>query len=673
MGNFNSKSEIIYNLSTENSDKAYNETHVYRNPANLHELKQFPFATVQEIMANAFSKNSPQAPCILQRELDSDRLIEHSYAKVRADAELFGRGVLELQLAPPRQDYRDYSICFLGIYAPNVYRYIIHEWACIMHGIVSAPVYDTHGEQSALFPFENTGIETLCLTVSKLEKVMNLKKTEKLHFLKNLVILDKENLPQDVSDLARETGFRIYTWEDVVERGRGSQITEWAPVQPGDVICYCFTSGSTGTPKGAVYTHENLASGVQALQERLQFVSTDRHLNFFPMAHMFERFFLLMCLNVGAKIHLSNPDPRRLGEDFIFHRPTILVTAPSLYNKFYNDIKEQIEKKRGTLAGSLIQRAVNAKLCNLESSGAITHPIYDTLVFKKVRAVTGGCIRIMASTTAPLNSEVANFLKIALSCPLLEGYGLTEAGPAFTGDFRDPSLGHVGGVLSHDEFKLVDIPEMGYTSRDVDPQTGLVVPRGEIWVRGRSIIPGYYKNDAKNAEAFTQDGWLRTGDVGKIVAPWNRLIIIDRKQSMFKLSCGSFISPEKLECSYKTCTGLFTDVFIYGDSYKSFLLAVITVEPENLKAVAELVGMDGSAISEKLLGDPDFEKRVLAMLEAKAKDCKFVPREVPRGIVFNSTPFKELGLKTISFKPKRNKIKEYFKDQFGQKYDDLEQ
>ena len=606
--------EICYNQSTENTDRAENETHVYRNPAFLHELKQFPFSNMQMIMENVFNQNSPEDSCILERKFDSDgngldELIRHSYGKVRNDAELFGRGILELQLAPWKQDYKDYNVRFLGIYAPNVYRYIIHEWACVMHKIVSATVYDTKGEKAALFPFENTRFETLCLTVSKLDNLMKLKETGNLNYLKTLIIIDKENLEQGIPEMAEKTGFKIYTWEDIVERGRKSQIKEWTPVKDDDVFLYCFTSGSTGFPKGALYAHKNIAFSVQALQEKYNYTKEDRHLNFFPMAHMFERFFLMMCLNGGTKIHLSNLNPGKLGEDFRFHKPTFIVTSPSQYNQFYNEMKDLIQKKNGTAMGDQILKAIDTKLQNLKKHEMLSHPTFDELYFKELRAVTGGCVRLMVSTTAPLKSQVCNFLKITLSCQMIEIYGQTEAGPTFTADVRDFSLGHIGGVLPHNEFKLVDIPEMGYTSRDIDPKTGLNVPRGEVWIRGYRIIPGYHKNDAKNAESFTEDRWLRTGDVAKIVPPSNKLVIIDRKQSMFKLSSGSFISPEHLEGSYRTCTGLFTDVFIYGDSFKSFLLIVITIEPENLKRVSELVGMDASVKSEELFASAEFEKK----------------------------------------------------------------
>lgn len=148
----------------------------------------------------------------------------------------------------------------------------------------------------------------------------------------------------------------------------------------------------------------------------------------------------------------------------------------------------------------------------------------------------GGNVRIIITGSAPISPKVLESLKVMFSCPIVEGYGQTEATALeFTTLPEDGSSGHIGGPLPHNEFKLVDVPELDYFSKDTDSE-GNLKPRGEIWVRGANVIPGYYKLDEKNKETFTSDGWMQSGDIGELILPEGKLRIIDRKKNIFKLS-----------------------------------------------------------------------------------------------------------------------------------------
>lgn len=211
----------------------------------------------------------------------------------------------------------------------------------------------------------------------------------------------------------------------------------------------------------------------------------------------------------------------------------------------------------------LANRAVNAKLANLEKSGSVTHSVYDRLVFNKFRDVVGGRVTKMVTGSAPISKDVLNFLKIAFCCPIYEGYGQTETAAAATITcYGDPETGHVGGPVSSIEIKLVDVPEMNYTSKDV--VNGKPHPRGEICFRGNNVFVGYYNAPEKNAEAFDEDGWLHSGDIGMIY-PNGAVKIIDRKKNIFKLAQGEYIAPEKLENVFNK-SPIAMQTFIYGDS-----------------------------------------------------------------------------------------------------------
>lgn len=149
----------------------------------------------------------------------------------------------------------------------------------------------------------------------------------------------------------------------------------------------------------------------------------------------------------------------------------------------------------------------------------------------------------MITGSAPIAAEILNTMKVVFSCPIREGYGQTEtAAPATLTGLYDPTSGHVGGPIGSIKIRLRDIPEMEYFSTDENP-------RGEVCFKGPSVFRGYYKAPDKTAEAFDEEGWLKSGDVG-MVLPNGAIKIIDRAKNIFKLSQGEYIAPEKLENVY---------------------------------------------------------------------------------------------------------------------------
>lgn len=192
----------------------------------------------------------------------------------------------------------------------------------------------------------------------------------------------------------------------------------------------------------------------------------------------------------------------------------------------------------------------------------------------------------MLTGSAPISPQVLDHLKVLFQCPIIEAYGQTEGtGLEFTTRADDPTSSHVGGPVPQNEFKLVDVPELDYFSTDKD-SNGEPCPRGEIWIRGPNVIPGYYLMDEKNKETFTEDGWMRSGDIAKLLLPEGKLMIIDRKKNIFKLSQGEYIAPEKLENAYLNASPAIADIFVYGDSLKSCLVGVLMVDPAELKKIA---------------------------------------------------------------------------------------
>jgi len=218
----------------------------------------------------------------------------------------------------------------------------------------------------------------------------------------------------------------------------------------------------------------------------------------------------------------------KLTSDIQELKPTLFASVPRLYNKIYDKIVGSVNQAGGAKK-SLFETAVAAKVHNLETRCQYTHAIYDPLIFNKVKQIFGGRVRLMTTGSAPISRDVSNFFKIAFCVPIMEGYGQTETGgaPCLSHD-TDPRTQHVGGPIGSAKIRLRDVPEMGYLTTD-NP------PRGEIQFYGPCVFKGYFKNQEKTKEAFDEDGWLCTGDVG-VIHENGSVQIIDRAKNIFKLS-----------------------------------------------------------------------------------------------------------------------------------------
>lgn len=190
------------------------------------------------------------------------------------------------------------------------------------------------------------------------------------------------------------------------------------------------------------------------------------------------------------------------------------------------------------------------------------------LIFGKAAAMLGGECRTMLTGSAPIDKQVVDFLKIVFSCPILEGYGLTESGASgCLMSTEDMVTGHVGGPLEIVKFRLKSLPEMEYMISDKP------YPRGELCMKGLNMFEGYYKNPEKTAEAHDHDGWFCTGDVVTIFENGS-IKIIDRSKNIFKLSQGEYIAPEKIE-GIMGLSPMIAQCLVYGDSLKNSCVSVV--------------------------------------------------------------------------------------------------
>ena len=674
MGNQQSKN-IIYALSIDNKDKKDNESHIYRAPESLElDLNNYPleFKTLHDAYRSTFNEN-PDAECMGYRQRNPDGSLQNCYtwlskAEIKNAAEEIGSGLVSLGLYNQNNEWDGRSMKMAAIYSKNTVEYYALDIGMVMYGINSVPLYDTLGEESTPFILNQTKVNTCFLSANHVEKLITEQKTKKpFLYLRNLVVMDPENYNTEIGR-KHPNVFKIYTLDDVRNEGK-KKIHEWAPITGETVYMISYTSGTTGIPKGAVITHKNLMSIYEGVDNRMKVTHNDTHISFLPMAHMFERAVYNLFLLKGCRIGLYNGDILKLKEDIAILKPTIFVSVPRLLNKFHDGIKAKLSQETG-LKASLINHAISAKLENLKSKGQYTHAIYDRIVFKKIREVLGGNVRLMLTGSAPISVEVLDFLKIAFSCPILEGYGQTEGTAAeFINLTEDPISGHVGGPMPQNEFKLVDVQEMGYTNKDKD-EHGRARPRGEIWVRGPNVIPGYFLNSEDYKLSFHNEGWLMSGDIGQINPGTNSLQLIDRKKNIFKLSQGEYIAPEKLESLYKLAHPAITDMFVYGDSLKSCLVAVIGLDQASLPILEKSLGIEISR--ENINQNEELKAKLIGLFNEVAAQKSFTKLEQLKRIHIELTPFSELDLLTATFKKRRAEFKRYYQSIFDEMYRSLD-
>jgi long-chain acyl-CoA synthetase len=320
----------------------------------------------------------------------------------------------------------------------------------------------------------------------------------------------------------------------------------------------------------------------------------------------------------------------------------------------------------GGIKKSLFDTAFEAKAEGLKE-GYLTHAVWDPIVFSSIKAKLGRRVRFMISGAAPLSVTVHQMLRVCFGIPVIEGYGQTEATAALTaGQMWDvKTTGHVGFPIGNTEIKLVDVPQMDYLSTDKP------YPRGEVCYRGPSACKGYFKSPDKTKELIDDNGWYHTGDVGQI-DEIGRLKIIDRAKNIFKLSLGEYIAPEKLETVFAQSSFVLQN-WVYGDSLKSRLVAVVHPNFENLTPWAKAKGHKDADKPAELVKDPAIIKTILDDMNDAGKKNKIRGFESLAAIYLSPEPFSVANdTLTPTFKLRRPQLKKMFQKQLDELYKDLD-
>jgi long-chain acyl-CoA synthetase len=427
-----------------------------------------------------------------------------------------------------------------------------------------------------------------------------------------------------------------FDWLEKLESdGRLARHLQTEPVEEDDLATLIYTSGTTGPPKGCMLTHRNLVTAAIRVVEGMN-QPGDVVLVFLPLAHSYGRLAHQAATHRGATVALV-ADVARVPEALAAVRPTVLPAVPRVYEKIHANTLGEIERAGGSRRRiGLWALGVGARTSRARREGApvrgvlaLQQRLADRLVFAKVRERLGGRLRVGVSGAAPLSTDVMEFFH-ALGVPVIEGYGLTETASSATvnepGDFR---IGTVGRPVDGAEVRLAD--------------------DGEILIRSASVFTGYYKDPGSTAEALTDDGWLRTGDVGEIDDE-GFLRITDRKKDLIITAGGKNIAPQNLENALKT-SRFVSQAIVVGDR-RPYVTALVTLDDAELASS----GRDPQELVRELVDEVNRDRTRVEQI----KRFVILPREFSQ----------EEGEVTPTLKLRRRVIHEHFADEIERLYSD---
>lgn len=506
------------------------------------------------------------------------------------------------------------------------------EWAVGAHATYSlaaayVPMYEAQHDEQWRYILADSGAK-VCLVANAAiaERVQRLK--EHLPALEHIVNFQG----QDGDDVSYAALLR-----------HGSQ----HPVPPttphdSDIACFIYTSGTTGNPKGVKLSHFNLASNVSAIVTLVDVHDQDRSVAFLPWAHVFGGCVELhSAIATGCAAAICG-EPLKLLEYITEVKPTVLFAVPRVWHRVYDSVTKKMASKPApiqwifhtALAARSKQR--NGEALDLRESLALR--LAEKIVFPKVLAALGGQLRFACSGAAALAPEVAEFLQ-NLGIEVYEGYGMTETSGCTTASWKgNARLGAVGK------------PIPGVRIR-IDPSVpGATAEEGEIVVYGTGLMAGYHKLDEATRDILTEDGGLRTGDLGRLDAD-GYLFITGRVKDLYKLENGKYVAPVPLEEKIQL-SPYIAQCMLHGAN-KPYNVALVIPDMLALREWAKSTGVMGD--DETLVHDPRVRTLLEAELEKHSKGFKGFERV--KAFLISLEPFSiENDMLTPTLKLKRRNV-----------------
>ncbi len=559
----------------------------------------------------------------LERKSSINTWVPVTWRQFESEFRAVARGLIALGVQPGDH---------IAIMSQTRYEFSLFDMAIWAVGAQGIPIYETDSTEQASWIIEDARIRFAITETSQMAEILA-PMQEKFDFFEKTFVIEA-NAQGIIAGMGSNA--------DEAEIDRRIEA-----INADDLATIIYTSGTTGRPKGAKISHRNLLHVVinGPLDDNLSKIvsGNQRTLLFLPMAHVFARFTNLVALYSGTIIGYS-PDTRNLVADMQSFKPTYVLAVPRVFEKIYN----AADAKAGS--GLKLKLFRHYAKVAIEYSRALdseegptslqkaAHRIGDRLIYQQLRHITGGRLRYAISGGAPLGERLGHFFR-GVGIEIQEGYGLTEtSAPTCVNVPGNRRIGSVGPA---------------YPGCRVS-----VAEDGEIIVKGDHVFVGYNNNDEATAEAFTEDGWFRTGDLGHIDDD-GFVWITGRKKELIVTAGGKNVAPAVLEDRLRGHP-LISQVVVVGDQ-KPFIAALVTLDTEMLPAWLKNHGLEPSTAF-----DATSDPQVLAAIDRAIKRANEAVSRAESIRTFKVLPIDftvQNGYLTPSLKVKRNLVlKDFAKD-----------
>lgn len=509
--------------------------------------------TINQLVAQAINRYDHKADWLNRKVGDQWQPISaHELAERVRNVAL---GLYDLGLRPGDR---------LAILSENRLEWNLADLGSLALGAVDVPIYATQAPSQVEYILRDSGARLLFIsTQAQLDRVRPA--IDRSPDLERIVTFD----------LVSNGDENVLPFSEIEARGArlaneqpGLYDQLWQAVKPTDLATLIYTSGTTGEPKGVMLTHWNIASNVLAVASVLNYADQDITLSFLPFSHVFERTAFYGYLHQGVQVYYAeslDQVPQHLKDV----RPTAVVSVPRVFEKIYERIRA-LARQASPLKRWLVEWSINVgrhyarrqAAKSVPALLAMQYKIAYKLVLSQWRPRIGlDRLRCVICGGAPLAPDLAYIFSSA-GIEILQGYGLSETSPGAT--LNPPGankIGTAGKPLPGVEIKIAD--------------------DGEILVRGSNVMQGYYHREDDNRQVFTEDGWLKTGDVGHLDED-GYLVITDRKKDLIKTSGGKYVAPQLIEGRLKL-NPYVAEAVVIGNGRK-FPSAIIV---PNLELIAQ--------------------------------------------------------------------------------------
>ncbi len=562
------------------------------------------------------------------------RWIPVSWADFEHQVEALARAFAQVGLSPGVK---------VAVFSPNSPQFLVTDFAAYRNRAVTVSIYSTSGAGQVRYILNDSGAMILLVGGAAQYAVARSVAAE-CPALKMIVVCG-DAVPDPGDPLA-------VTFDDLIGQGLGASgsialevAARAAAAVPDDIATLIYTSGTTGEPKGAVLTHANFNEAIAMHVRRLDYLTEDdTSISFLPMSHIFEKAWTYFCLSRSMRVAVSH-DPREIQRSLREVRPACMCSVPRFWEKAYGVIRRKMAEMsplRKGIAARALAVGRHRNLGYVRFGRKVPrflewrYRFYEKLVITPVKRVMGVERGVIFPTAgAAIDPSIAEFFH-CMGVNMVVGYGLSET-TATVACFPNTGyvFGSVGTVLPDISVKLAD--------------------NGEILVKGPTVMKEYYNKPEATAEAFTSDGWFRTGDAGYVDSGGN-LFLTERIKDLFKTSNGKYIAPQAIESRLAT-DPMIEQVAVIGERRK-FVSALIYPDYDVLARYARDHGIAFDTHRD-LAGNQDIRDMVAARIEALQHG--FAPFEKIKRFTLLADPFTmESGELTNTLKVHRSVVAEHY-------------